>query len=203
MNSPKPRHDPEYLRLLMSKIALKDYQAFRCIYNETSSRLFGYALRIIQKPALADDVLQESFIAIWRNAALYDETLSAPLTWMTTIVRNKAFDLLRANIRYVEMDADNFDMNNFVGLIDPILAPPEMLEMSRLACSLKNCMAQLDISHSQVVYMAFYGDLSHSEIAHKLNLPIGTVKTWIRRSLERIGTCLVKLEVSKSILPVH
>ena len=203
MNSCKTRPDPSYLRVLMSKIALGDYDAFRSIYDETSSRLFVYALRILQKPALAEDALQESFVSVWCNAALYEGTLSAPMTWMTTIVRNKAFDLLRTTVCYVEMDAHNFEMNYFFGLVDPTLTPPDIFEMNRHASRLANCMAQLDSAHRQVVYMAFYDDLSHSEIAHSLNLPIGTVKTWIRRSLERLGTCLVKLDVSKKVFPVQ
>ena len=178
----------------MSKVALGDCEAFRSVYDQTSPKLFGYALRIVRKPALAENVLQESFVAVWRNASAYESTLSAPMTWMTTIVRNKAFDLLRATVRYVEIGVDNFDLDRLTSIVGPDLTPPEKFEMSRLACNLARCMAQLDSAHRQVIYMAFYNDLSYSEIANKQGLPIGTVKSWIRRSLEHMGTCLKKLE---------
>jgi RNA polymerase sigma factor (sigma-70 family) len=183
---------PEYLRILMAKIAIGDFDAFTCVYKETSSKLFASALRILHKHELAEEVLQESFVAVWRSASDYQSSLSAPMTWMTTIVRNKAFDLLRGTTWHLEIDNENCDQSIITSLIDPGITPPEALEVSRLACKLENCMAQLDEAHRQVVHMAFYDDMPHSEIAVKLNLPIGTVKTWIRRSRERLGTCLNK-----------
>lgn len=173
-----------------------DSKAFSALYKKTSSKLFGYALRILHKPELAEDVLQESFVGVWRSARDYRSSLSAPMTWMTTIVRNKAFDALRSERCSLEIDSDNFDENILIILVDGSPTPLEALEASRNTRVLADCMAELDSAQRQVMYLAFFEDLSHSEIAHKLGLPLGTVKTWIRRSLERIGTRLYKLEVS-------
>lgn len=196
MFSTLARLDPERLRLLMSRVAVGDSKAFRALYEETSSKLFGCALRILHKPELAEDVLQESFVGVWRSACDYRSSLSAPMTWMTTIVRNKAFDALRSERYSLEIDSDNFDENILNTLVDGSPTPLEALEVSRNARVLADCMVELDRAQRQVMYLAFFDDLSHSEIAYELGLPLGTVKTWIRRSLERIGTRLYKLEVS-------
>ena len=92
------------LKIWLAAVGHQDAAAFRSLYDATSSKLYGFALRILYKRELAEDVLQESFVSIWNNAAGYQTSLSAPMTWMTTIVRNKAFDLLRrasqsANVR--------------------------------------------------------------------------------------------------------
>ena len=90
-------------------MAKKDAQAFRALYDSTSSKLFGFALRILTKRELAEEVLQESFVSVWNNAGSYQASLAAPMTWMTTIVRNKAFDLLRRVDHAVEIDAETFE----------------------------------------------------------------------------------------------
>jgi RNA polymerase sigma factor (sigma-70 family) len=196
LSSTLVRLDPERLRLLMSRVAAGDSKAFRSLYDETSSKLFGCALRILHKPELAEDVLQESFVRVWRSACDYRSSLSAPMTWMTTIVRNKALDALRSEHCSPEIDFDDFDKNILNTLIDWAATPLEALEASRNNRLLESCLVELDSAHRQVVYMAFFNDFSHSEIAHELALPLGTVKTWIRRSLEKLGTRLCKLEVS-------
>jgi RNA polymerase sigma factor (sigma-70 family) len=184
----------------MTKVAGGDNEALRVIYIATSPKLYGYAFRILHKHELAEDVLQETFIAVWRNASYYQSNLSAPITWMTTILRNKAFDLLRTIDYLIEIDADNFDEDFIGSLIDRSAMPLEILESNRLAHALTTCMEQLDSTHRQVVRMAFFDDMSHSEIAIRLNLPIGTVKTWIRRSLGRLKNHLIELENTRPVL---
>ena len=194
MPSDPSRLDPTALRALLAKVATGDANAFRMLYDNTSPKLFGFALRILQRRELAEDVLQESFAAVWHSARDYRAHLSAPMTWMATIVRNKAFDALRAADHAVEIDANDFDQAVLRALADPGATPIESLQMSRDAKALAACMSELDSAHRQVVGMAFFHDLSHSELARQLALPIGTVKTWIRRSLERLRTCLGKQE---------
>lgn len=199
MSSTSTRIDPGQLQLLMAKVASGDVEAFRKIYFQTSSKLYWYAFRILHKHELAEDAVQETFIAVWRRAIYYQSNLSAPVTWITTILRNKAFDILRAIDYAIEIDAANFDENFITSLIDLGSTPLEVLESNRLTHALTTCMAHLDSTHRQVVYMAFFDDMSHSEIAVQLNLPIGTVKTWIRRSLGRLKISLNKLEAKKDI----
>lgn len=186
--------DPQQLKIWLSAAGLRDAGAFRKLYDATSSKLFGFALRILHKQELAEEVLQESFVAIWNNAAHYQSHLAAPMTWMTTIVRNKAFDLLRRRNDTVEIDAEQFDSEVLEALHDPQATPIEALQLSGDAKALAYCMSALEGRHRQVVALAYYHDLSHSEVAQQMALPIGTVKTWIRRSLERLRTCLAKRE---------
>lgn len=186
--------DPQQLRTWLQGAAQRDATAFRSLYDATSAKLFGFALRILVKRELAEEVLQESFVAIWHNAGSYQSHLAAPMTWMTTIVRNKAFDLLRRTGDVAEIDGDQFDAEVMNALHDPAATPIEALTMSRDAKALAYCMSALEGMHRQVLGLAFFHDLSHSEVAQQMALPIGTVKTWIRRSLERLKTCLSKGE---------
>ncbi len=186
--------DAGQLHVWLAAVANKDAAAFRSLYEASSPKLFGFALRILNKRELAEEVLQESFVSIWNNAGSYQSSLAAPMTWMTTIVRNRAFDLLRRLDHDVEIDADNFDMEvmNALEAGDP--TPIEALELSQDAKALARCFARLEGLHRQAMAMAFYHDLSHSEVAAQMKLPMGTVKTWIRRGLDQLRNCLSKLE---------
>lgn len=186
--------DPAQLRSWLHGAAQQDAAAFRSLYDATSARLYGFALRILGKRELAEDALQDSFVAIWHGAGSYQSHLAAPMTWMTTIVRNKCFDVLRHAGVTVDLDDERFDGKVLRALQDPGATPIEALEMSREAQALAYCMAALEGLHRQVLGLAFFHDLSHQEVAHHMALPIGTVKTWIRRSLERLKTCLAKGE---------
>jgi RNA polymerase sigma-70 factor (ECF subfamily) len=187
-------NDPQQLRSWLAGAAGRDAQAFRSLYNATSPKLFGYALRILHKRELAEEVLQESFVSIWNSARGYQSQLAAPMTWMAAIVRNKAFDALRRSDDTVEIDVDTFDSRIMQALQDPAATPIEALQLSGDAKALAHCMSMLEGLQRQVIGMAFYHDLSHSEVAQRMAIPIGTVKTWIRRSLERLKTCLAKGE---------
>jgi RNA polymerase sigma factor (sigma-70 family) len=176
--------DPAQLRAWLHGAAHRDRMAFRSLYDASSPRLYGLALRILGRRELAEEVVQESFVAIWHHASEYESALSAPMTWMTTIVRNRAFDLLR------RADAGAIDHAALESLADLSLSPADKLQMSSEAQALADCMSALEEKHREVVGMAFFHDLSHSDVARKLALPLGTVKTWIRRSLVRLHTCL-------------
>lgn len=182
--------DPAQLRTWLHAAAHHDAAAFRALYDASSPRLYGLALRILGRRELAEEVLQESFVAIWHSASTYESALSAPMTWMTTIVRNKAFDLLRRTQRDVAIDGDPFDADVLAAMRDPQATPIEALQMSSEAKALAACMSALEEKHRTVLGLAFFHDLSHSDVARKLVLPIGTVKTWIRRSLSRLHDCL-------------
>jgi RNA polymerase sigma factor (sigma-70 family) len=186
--------EPPQLKIWLAAVARKDANAFRSLYDATSSKLFGFALRILVKKELAEEVLQESFVSIWNNAASYQAGMAAPMTWMTTIVRNKAFDLLRRVDLTVEIDADTFDKDVMDALESDDPTPIESLQLTQDSKALARCFSKLEGLHRQAIALAFYHDLSHSEVAEQMKLPIGTVKTWVRRGLERLRLCLTKVE---------
>lgn len=186
--------DPQTLRTLLSAAAKRDATAFRSLYRATAPRLFGFVLRILRKRELAEEALQEAFVAIWASAGSYEAQLAAPLTWMTAIVRNKALDILRRSGNEAEIDADPFDGEIVDALRDPAATPVEALQMSSEAKALARCMDRLEALHRQAIGLAFYHELSHAEVAQQMALPLGTVKTWIRRGLERLRHCLSERE---------
>ncbi|MES2104978.1 MAG: sigma-70 family RNA polymerase sigma factor [Pseudomonadota bacterium] len=188
--------DSGQLHIWLAAVAGKDARAFRSLYDASSPKLFGYALRILNKRELAEEVLQDSFVNIWNNAGSYQSSLAAPMTWMTTIVRNRAFDLLRKLDHDVEIDADNFDVEVMLALEAGDPGPIESLQLSEDAKALARCFARLEGLHRQAMALAFYHDLSHSEVAEQMKLPMGTVKTWIRRGLDKLRTCLSRLEAA-------
>ncbi|MES2756964.1 MAG: sigma-70 family RNA polymerase sigma factor [Pseudomonadota bacterium] len=188
--------DPQQIQLRewLAAVAQRDASAFRLLYDATSPKLFGFATRILIKGELAEEVLQESFISIWNNAESYQPALAAPMTWMTTIVRNKAFDALRRSGAAGDIDVEPFDPAVVEAIASSVATPLEALQLSGDAKSLALCLKRLEGMHRQAIALAFYHDLSHSEVAEQLKLPIGTIKTWIRRGLERLRGCLEKLE---------
>ncbi|MGE5649314.1 MAG: sigma-70 family RNA polymerase sigma factor [Bacillota bacterium] len=187
-----PATDPQQQQLKewLAAVARQDAAAFRALYEATSSKLFGFAVRILMKGEWAEEVLQESFVSIWHNAASYQPALAAPMTWMTTIVRNKAFDALRRVDDCVEIDDETFSQEVVDAMESPAPTPLAALQLTSDAAALAECMKRLEGLHRQAIALAFYHDLSHSEVAEQLKLPIGTIKTWIRRGLERLRTCL-------------
>lgn len=182
------------LKTWLAAVGRRDTAAFRQLYEVTSPKLFGYALRILKKQELAEEVLQESFVSVWNNAASYQAGLAAPMTWLSTVVRNKAFDLLRRVAPDVEIDAGHYSEELMGAMESPDATPLEALTLSMDARALGLCMGKLEGLHRQAIALAFFHDLSHSEVAGQMQLPIGTVKTWIRRGLERLKRCLSRAE---------
>ena len=183
-------HDDVHLRHLIAATALGNAPAFRELYDATSAKLFGFALRILKKHELAEEALQEAYVSVWHAASGYQPHLSAPLTWMATIVRNKALDIYRRRSDTIEIDASQLDLDIVQAVPDPRKGPAEAVQLSAEAQALAHCMAALEGLHRQAIGLAYYHDMSHSEIAAQLSLPIGTVKTWIRRGLETLRICL-------------
>jgi RNA polymerase sigma-70 factor (ECF subfamily) len=186
--------DPHQLKAWLLATGRSDPVAFRSLYDATAPKLFAFALRILSKRELAEEVLQESFVAIWNHAASYQCQLSAPMTWLSTIVRNKAFDQLRRNNATPDLDGQPFDDDIMNALLDPHASPIESLHISNDAKALAWCMAALEGMQRQVLALAYFHDLSHNDVAQHLQLPIGTVKTWVRRSLDKLRTCMGKRE---------
>ena len=175
---------------LIDRVAGRDEVALKLLYDQTASRLYGLALRILGNKEWAEDVLQESFLGIWRSAGAYRDSLSPPLAWMGMLVRSRALDFLRR--RRAERLHLNLPIEDFEELPQDKDAqgPMQLVEASEQAVVLHQCLEKLEQPQRQVVSLAYLSDLSHSELASSLKLPLGTVKSWVRRALLALKDCL-------------
>ena len=178
------------LAALLPKVALGDQAAFADLYRHTSPHLYGVAVRILREGSAAEEVLQEAFVSVWHHAGSYEAAKSQPLTWLTAIVRNRCLDQLRRReLDTVTMTTDDDDGKEFdLPSGDP--TPVEMLLAGAEAQSVRDCVDKLDAGPKQAIALAFYQGLSHAELASHMRQPLGTVKSWVRRGLERLKGCL-------------
>jgi RNA polymerase sigma-70 factor (ECF subfamily) len=177
---------PDPLARLLEGCARRERAAFERLYRETSAKLFGVAVRILRREDWAEEVLQDCYLRIWDHARDYRAALAAPMTWMTSIVRNRCLDWLRRP-RLELIDEDGSLIGAAASDAPGALAG---LERDADAQALRRCLEALDGSQRQAIALAFYDGLSHSELAAHLREPLGTVKTWIRRGLLRLKSCL-------------
>lgn len=182
---------------LIARTALADQASFRELYAATSPQLYGVALRILRESAAAEEILQESFVAVWHHAGSYIAARSQPLTWLTAIVRNRCLDNLRKReletVSITAEDDDDADLDLPAGG----LTPAELLIAGAEAQSVRDCVEALEGATRQAIALAFFQGLTHAELAAHLREPLGTVKSWVRRGLERLRQCLDRAGVMR------
>lgn len=186
----KPESPDSQLIELLDRIALADESALKELYALTSSKLYGVAVRVVTNREWAEDVLQEAYLNIWKIAGSYKASLSPPMAWMGLLVRSRGLDFLR---RRASDRADRVQELDDV-ISDTVAGdspnPMDTTQASEQAWALHQCLSQLENKQREVVSLAYLRDLSHSELAEQLKLPLGTVKTWIRRGLEQLRGCM-------------
>ncbi|MCY7307827.1 MAG: sigma-70 family RNA polymerase sigma factor [Rhodoferax sp.] len=182
---------------LLDAIARRDAAALKTLYDQTAPRLYALALKIVRERELAQEVLQDAYRTVWRIAADYRNTLSPPLAWLGLIVRSRALDALRRRKAAGADVSDSLDDNGFADgaapldqLASDIPQPPAQVQASQLASALHRCMAALEPCQREVFSLAYLRELSHVELSAQLRLPLGNVKTWIRRGLEQLRLCM-------------
>jgi RNA polymerase sigma-70 factor (ECF subfamily) len=182
--------DSSELQQQLARVALGDRAAFRRVYELTSAHLFGVALRILNRRDAAEDVLQEAFVSVWHNAGSYSAATSQPMTWLISIVRNRALDVVRSAAvrRETQMPTDDDGEERHVQDDGP--TPLDLLTQAADALSIRACLDVLEAAQRQSLALAYYHGLSHSEVAAQIGAPLGTVKAWVRRGLERLKKCL-------------
>lgn len=172
---------------LITRCAAGDPEGLRLLYRRTSPHLFGLLRRILIREDLAQDALQEVFVSIWKNAAQYNERKGAAFTWMVSIARYRALDMKRRGKREVSgndlvANAPEADVSDD----DLLSAAARDADAARL----KECMMQLETMPRNAVSLAFLSGLTHREVAERLDAPLGSIKSWIRRGLESLRGCL-------------
>ena len=183
--------DPVLMSLL-DRIAQQDASALKALYEQCSAKLFGLAVRVVGNREWAEDVLQEAFLSIWRGAADYRASLSPPMAWMGLIVRSRGLDFLRRRAAQRSHLTQEVDEAMADTLAADTPCPMDTAQASEQAWALHQCLQKLENRQREVVSLAYVRDLSHSELAQQLRLPLGTVKTWIRRGLDQLRGCMAR-----------
>ncbi len=197
MPTPKRDWSDRSLELsrLLGRAGLGDRAAFATLYAQTSSHLLGVVLRIHRDRAQAEDILQEVYVNVWRAAQSFDAAQSQPLTWLTSIARNRAIDSLRRTNTQPKLQTkfstpDNEDSDVYDTLASDAPGPLDLLSRATDARALASCMEGLSAQQRQSVALAFFDGLSHAEVADSMRQPLGTVKSWVRRALMTLKGCL-------------
>ena len=169
---------------LIARTALRDRAAFHELYQRTSAKLFGVALRILRDRSEAEDALQDVYVKIWQRADRYVAGGYSPISWLVAVARNHALDLLRAR-KAVSEDID-VALDVADGAPNPELATVAKGERSRI----DDCLGQLEADKADCVRGAYLDGFSYEDLASRHNVPLNTMRTWLRRSLLRLRECL-------------
>jgi RNA polymerase sigma-70 factor (ECF subfamily) len=177
-----PRHQ---LEQLLKGVAAADEAAFAELYQATSSKLFAVALRILRNREVAEEVLQEAFFKVWEKSRDYDPAIASPLTWLGTIVRNRALDEVRRRVARPFADAAELD-----NVASEDEHPLETIGRREDVDRLMRCLERLEPEKQQIVRLAYLDGMSREALAKKFDRPEGTIKTWLHRSLAQLKGCL-------------
>jgi RNA polymerase sigma-70 factor (ECF subfamily) len=170
---------------LLQACADGDRAALQSLYQSTAPQLFGLALSILHSRELAEDVVQDSFVLVWRQARSFDPTRGAAMAWLARIVRNRCFDVLRRRGR--EAPLDDVVVQSWE---DPASSPADLTALSEDAERLRDCLDELEESPRKSLMLAYYEGMTYMQVAVRMEAPLSTVKSWIRRSLIRLKDCM-------------
>ena len=173
------------LAATLAAVAAGDRAAMRAVYERTSAKLYGICLRVLGSEAEAEEALQETYVTVWRKAAAFDADRASPITWLAVLARNKAIDRLRAR-RAPAGEA----LDAAAEIADDAPLPPDVLEAAEDRHRLAHCLGELEEKTRGAIRAAFLDGLSHTELAEREGVPLGTMKSWIRRGLMRLKGCL-------------
>ena len=163
----------------------EDRGAFRTLYRLTSAKLFGICLRICGDRQAAEDVLSEVYLTIWKRAGAFEPGRASPITWLATIARNRAIDWRRASGR-----AAPAPIEDIAELADDRVSAEDSMIVEERVGQLHLCLEQLDDRQRDAIRTAFFDGLTYAELATRNAVPLGTMKSWVRRGLMRLKDCL-------------
>ena len=169
---------------LLQLTAKGDQSAFTHLYQLTSAKLYGITLRMLRNRTVADEVLQEAYIRVWHKAGAYDPAKGDPFGWLVVLLRRCALDRLRQQGRDPLGSAHNEPAEN--SLREQLSVPV----LDGAVEDVRDCVNQLELRQREAILLAYYYGLTHDEISSQLKSPLGTVKSWVRRGLQRLKDCL-------------
>jgi RNA polymerase sigma-70 factor (ECF subfamily) len=174
----------ERIDQMLAKVAKGDEQAFAELYRATSARVFGVIVRMIRDRGEAEDILQEVFATAWRRADTFDPARGSAITWLLTLGRNRTIDRMRQHREELLGEHDASE------IADEAPTPAVAAESSQERRRLEWCLDRLEPQQKSAIREAFFTGATYSELAQRLAVPLGTMKSWIRRSLMQLKTCL-------------
>ena len=169
---------------LMRSVAAGDRDALATLYRRTSAKMFGICIRLLGNSGEAEEVLQEVYLTVWRNAARYDSAKASPITWLAVVARNRAIDRLRLRRLPTAPLADAAEV------ADEGESAVDMIERDQEASRLARCLDELEERQRAMIRAAFLDGATYPELAERESVPLGTMKSWIRRGLIRLRGCL-------------
>lgn len=174
------------LAAALRRVAGGDRAALRLVYDETAAKLFGVCLRILHDRSEAEDVLQDVYLNVCRKAASFDEARASPITWLVAIARNRAIDRVRSGAG-TRRSAPIEDAGE---VPDPAPIATETIEAAQENRRLYSCLEELETRQQAAIRAAFIDGLTYEELAERSSVPLGTMKSWIRRGLAKLRACL-------------
>lgn len=178
--------DTSQIEQMIARTALRDKAAFEALYDATSAKLFGICLNVLRDRAEAEEVLQEVFLRIWHKADRYQVTGHSPMTWLITIARNLSIDRLRR--RKVRTDT----IDETIQIADARPGPEAEAIAASEASRIAACLSELEADRADAVRGVYLRGQSYKELAARFDVPLNTMRTWLRRSLIRLKDCLSK-----------
>lgn len=172
----------------LARIPGGDRAALQTVYRLTSAKLFGVALRILGDRGEAEDVVQEAYVTVWRKAADFDAKRASPMTWLITITRNKAIDKLRSGRQSRHTEA----IDSATNIADSAPTADKTLESTETNVRLHGCLGELATHEQAALRGAFFDGNTYEELSERMAVPLGTMKSWIRRAMAKLKTCLEK-----------
>ena len=170
---------------LLAAVAKGDQAAFERLYAATRAKLFGIVLRILRRADVANEVLQEAYLKIWSSAGTFDPAVASPITWMASIARNRAIDVVRRRTE-TSIEEEPDVMAVAAESADPLARREMSEELKRLL----TCLGRLEADRQRLVLLAYYSGLSREQLARQFERPVNTIKTQLRRALADIRECL-------------
>ena len=185
--SDRPMATRDEIEEWLARVALGDRAAFGRLYDATSAKLFGIALRVLGDRASAEDALQEIYEKIWRQAGRYRVNGLSPMTWLVTVARNHAIDVLRRRRAAAPTTDDDDRLHD---LPDPAPGPEAQMLAASARAALRACLDTLEPRHAEAVGRAYLAGETYADLAQRFDVPVNTTRSWLRRGLIKLRECL-------------
>ncbi len=170
---------------LLAAVSRGDHEAFQRLYAATSAKLYGVVLRILRRGDLAEEVLRDTYLRVWRGASEFNPAEATPITWMVAMARNQALDIARKKSN-VGMGEEPLGMDSGSDMPEPLVRREMTDDLKRLLA----CMGNLEEERRRLILLAYYSGWTRDELATRFDKPANTIKTWLRRGLLQVRECL-------------